>query len=115
MRIPWNNFQTQTLEWLCDLIKLDTANPPGNERLAADYFAARLGECGVDSVRCEAEPSRTNLVARLRGTNSANAPLMLASHTDVVPAEHGRWTHPPFSADLAEGCIWGRGAIDMKS
>jgi len=114
-RTPWEAFERQALDWFRDLIRLDTSNPPGNERLAADYLAAQLEANGIETVRLEAAPRRTNLIARLPGTDPANAPLMLASHTDVVPAEPQRWTRGPFSAALAEGCVWGRGAVDMKS
>ncbi|HTW87831.1 MAG TPA: M20/M25/M40 family metallo-hydrolase [Candidatus Binataceae bacterium] len=114
-RTSWEAFERETLDWFRALIRLDTTNPPGNERLAANYIAAQLEASGIDSVRLEAAAGRTNLIARLPGSDSANAPLMLASHTDVVPAEPKRWTHAPFGAEIAEGCIWGRGAIDMKS
>jgi acetylornithine deacetylase/succinyl-diaminopimelate desuccinylase-like protein len=114
-RTPWEAFERQALDWFRDLIRLDTSNPPGNERLAADYLAAQLEANGIETVRLEAAARRTNLIARLPGTDPANAPLMLASHTDVVPAEPQRWTRGPFSAALAEGCVWGRGAVDMKS
>jgi acetylornithine deacetylase/succinyl-diaminopimelate desuccinylase-like protein len=114
-RTPWEAFERQTLDWFRDLIRLDTTNPPGNERLAADYLAAQLEAAGIESARLEAAAGRTNLIARLPGADSANAPLMLASHTDVVPAEPQRWRRAPFGAEIAEGCVWGRGAIDMKS
>lgn len=114
-RTPWEAFERRALDWFRDLIRLDTSNPPGNERIAADYLAAQLEANGIESVRLEASAGRTNLIARLPGADPANAPLMLASHTDVVPAEPQRWTRAPFGAEIAEGYIWGRGAIDMKS
>jgi acetylornithine deacetylase/succinyl-diaminopimelate desuccinylase-like protein len=114
-RTSWEAFERQTLDWFRALIRLDTTNPPGNERLAANYIAAKLEANGIESARLEAAPGRTNLIARLPGADAANAPLLLASHTDVVPAEPQRWTRAPFGAEIAEGCIWGRGAIDMKS
>jgi acetylornithine deacetylase/succinyl-diaminopimelate desuccinylase-like protein len=112
---PWDQFGQQAIDYLRALIRLDTTNPPGNERRAADYLAAVLKLSGLDPVIVESVPSRANVVARLRGSDGSLAPLMLSSHTDVVPAEGERWRHPPFSAEIAEGCIWGRGAIDMKS
>jgi len=115
LRTPWDAFERRTLEWFRDLVRLDTTNPPGNERLVADYLAARLAVNGIDAARLEAAPGRTNLVARLSGQRPELAPLMLASHTDVVPAEPQRWTRAPFGAEIADGCVWGRGAIDMKS
>src|SRR5690348_2793048 len=115
MRIPWENFQRETLDHLRALIRLDTTNPPGNERIAADYIAEALGAEGVEPARLEPAPSRTSLVARVPGHDRNKAPLMLSSHTDVVPVEAARWTRAPFGAELEDGCIWGRGAIDMKS
>jgi acetylornithine deacetylase/succinyl-diaminopimelate desuccinylase-like protein len=115
MRIPWDSFERETLGNLRALIRLDTSNPPGNERLAADYLSARLGEHGIKPVLRESLPGRANLVARITGSDSSKAPLMLSSHTDVVPVEAHRWTRPQFAAEVAEGCVWGRGAIDMKA
>ncbi len=102
------------LEYLRALIRFDTSNPPGNERLATDFIAATLGAEGIASVVLEKEPTRANLVARLKGDAGA-APLMLSSHTDVVPVETARWSRAPFGGEVAEGCVWGRGAIDMKA
>jgi acetylornithine deacetylase/succinyl-diaminopimelate desuccinylase-like protein len=100
---------------LCQrLIQIDTTNPPGNERPAADLLADELRAAGLDPVVLESAPGRANVVARLRG-NGAKAPLLLTAHLDVVEADAARWRHPPFSGDIADGCIWGRGAIDMKN
>jgi len=74
-----------------------------------------LAESGIDSVRLEAQPGRANLIGRIKGRKPDNGPLMLASHTDVVPVERESWTRAPFGAEIADGCVWGRGAIDMKS
>jgi acetylornithine deacetylase/succinyl-diaminopimelate desuccinylase-like protein len=115
MRTPWEKFEQETLEHLRELIMLDTTNPPGNERLATDYLAAALKRDGVDPIIVESAPMRANLVARIPGHDPAKPPLMLSSHTDVVPVEAARWTRPPFAAEVADGCIWGRGAIDMKA
>jgi acetylornithine deacetylase/succinyl-diaminopimelate desuccinylase-like protein len=114
LRTPWNSFEHEVIEYLRALIRFDTSNPPGNERVVTDFIAARLGAAGIASVVLEKEPSRANLVARLRGGGGEPA-LMLSSHTDVVPVEAARWTRPPFGAELVEGCVWGRGAIDMKA
>jgi acetylornithine deacetylase/succinyl-diaminopimelate desuccinylase-like protein len=115
MRIPWENFERETLDNLRALIRLDTTNPPGNERIAADYLARALSSEGIEPTLIEPAPLRTSLVARLAGRDPGKPPLMLSSHTDVVPVEAARWTRAPFGAELDEGCIWGRGAIDMKS
>jgi len=96
------------------LLRIDTTNPPGNESAAAAYLAGVLRAEGYEPAVLEAEPGRGNVVARYHGDKSA-APLLLYSHTDVVPVEPDKWTHPPFSGHVAGGSIWGRGALDMKS
>jgi acetylornithine deacetylase/succinyl-diaminopimelate desuccinylase-like protein len=115
MTISWDAFQDEALNTLRALIRLDTTNPPGNERIAADYIADALGAHGLDSVIREGAPTRANLVTRIYGSDSSQGALLLSSHTDVVPVERGGWTREPFSAEIAEGCVWGRGSIDMKS
>lgn len=115
MRTPWDTFERETLANLRELIRLDTTNPPGNERIATDFIAATLGRCGIAATVVESAPARASLIARVAGRDRAKPPLMLSSHTDVVPVEAERWTHGPFDAELADGCIWGRGSIDMKS
>jgi len=115
MKIAWQCVEREALDSLRALIRLDTSNPPGNERLATDYISAALARCQVEPVVVESAPNRANLVARLRGRDSALKPLMLSAHTDVVPVEGDRWRLPPFSAEIAEGCVWGRGALDMKA
>jgi acetylornithine deacetylase/succinyl-diaminopimelate desuccinylase-like protein len=100
---------------LCQaLLRMDTTNPPGNERRCAEYLAAELAEVGYRPQLLEAQPDRTNLVVRHRGTG-ALPPLLLTAHLDVVEADPSRWRRPPFSGDEHEGCLWGRGAIDMKN
>jgi acetylornithine deacetylase/succinyl-diaminopimelate desuccinylase-like protein len=100
---------------LCQaLLRMDTTNPPGNERICADYLAASLAEVGYQPELLEAGPSRTNLIVRHRGTG-AKPPLLLTGHLDVVEADPSTWRRPPFSGDEFEGCLWGRGAIDMKN
>ncbi len=115
MTIPWKAFQNEALDCLRALIRLDTTNPPGNERIATDYIAEALAAHGVESVIRESAPTRASLVARHPGTDSSKGALLLSSHTDVVPVERSGWTREPFSGEIADGCVWGRGAIDMKS
>ena len=93
---------------------MDTTNPPGNERICAEYLATNLAEVGYKPDLLEAVPGRTNLVVRHRGTG-ALPPLLLTAHLDVVEADASKWTRPPFSGDEHDGCLWGRGAIDMKN
>src|SRR6476661_7481975 len=100
---------------LCQqLLRIDTTNPPGNERPAAEVVARALSEAGYQPQLLEGAPLRTNVVARYRGTG-AKPPLLLTAHLDVVEAEPARWRRPPFSGEEFEGCLWGRGAIDMKN
>jgi acetylornithine deacetylase/succinyl-diaminopimelate desuccinylase-like protein len=101
------------VEHLRALIRLPTVNPPGNEILAARYVAEVLTEAGLEPEVLEPFPGRGNVVARLHGDGSAHALLLLA-HLDVVPADAERWRHEPFAADVADGYVWGRGALDMK-
>ncbi len=115
MRISWQTIQQEALDRLRALIRLDTSNPPGNERIAVDYLAEVLGAHGIDSVIREGAPTRANLVARYPGADSSAGALLLSSHTDVVPVERSGWTHDPFGGEVAQGCVWGRGTIDMKS
>lgn len=100
---------------LCQrLLRIDTTNPPGNELPAAELLADELSEAGLDPVVLQSRPGRGNVVARLRGTGEL-PPLLLTAHLDVVEAEPSSWAHPPFCGEVHEGCLWGRGAIDMKN
>ncbi len=99
---------------LRELIAFDTVNPPGNERRAQERLAALLGDAGFQCELLGAEPGRPNLIARLPG--AAPGPrLCYLGHVDTVLADPDEWRHDPWSGDLADGFIWGRGAIDMKS
>jgi acetylornithine deacetylase/succinyl-diaminopimelate desuccinylase-like protein len=96
------------------LIRFDTVNPPGNERPAQEYLAGLLEAAGFEVTLAGRTDPRPNLVARLRGR--ADGPVLcLLSHVDTVLATPSEWQHDPWSGDLADGCIWGRGALDMKS
>lgn len=99
---------------LQELIRADTTNPPGNEIRGAEILSRYLA--AIPRLRLEllsSAPGRANLIATLPGTGEA-PPLILLGHLDVVPAESEQWSHPPFRGDIAEGYLWGRGAIDMK-
>ncbi|HEY4056047.1 MAG TPA: M20/M25/M40 family metallo-hydrolase [Kofleriaceae bacterium] len=95
------------------LLRQDTTNPPGNERICAEFLAKEMREVGLDPELLEGEPDRTNMVVRYRGTGK-KPPILLTAHLDVVEADPSRWKYPPFSGDEHEGCLWGRGAVDMK-
>jgi acetylornithine deacetylase/succinyl-diaminopimelate desuccinylase-like protein len=101
-------------ELLRALIRFNTVNPPGNERAAQEYLAAHLTAAGFQCELLGAQPQRPNLVARLRGTD-AGATLCYLGHVDTVLADPAAWSHDPWSGDLSDGQIWGRGALDMKS
>ncbi len=99
---------------LSGLIRFDTVNPPGNERPAQEFLAAHLSSAGFDCELLGAEPGRPNLIARLRG--EAEGPtLCYLGHVDTVLANPADWTRDPWSGDVADGFLWGRGALDMKS
>jgi acetylornithine deacetylase/succinyl-diaminopimelate desuccinylase-like protein len=102
---------------LQSLIRFDTVNPPGNERPAQEHLAAHLESAGFECELLGAEPGRPNLLARLRApAESKPGPtLCYLGHVDTVLADAGEWTHDPWSGDLADGFVWGRGALDMKS
>ena len=98
---------------LQELIRFDTSNPPGNEGPCIRFLDETLAGAGLETQTIARDPQRPNLIARLRGTGSA-PPLLFCGHVDVVPAGAARWSHPPFSGEIAEGWVWGRGALDMK-
>ncbi|MGD0061890.1 MAG: M20/M25/M40 family metallo-hydrolase [Streptosporangiaceae bacterium] len=103
-----------------DLIRIDTTNRGGGdarERPAAEYVAARLAEAGLEPVLLESAPGRANVVARVSGTGAGRGAgaLLLHGHLDVVPADPAAWSVPPFSGEIRDGVLWGRGAVDMKN
>jgi acetylornithine deacetylase/succinyl-diaminopimelate desuccinylase-like protein len=103
-------------ELLARLIRFNTVNPPGNERAAQEYLSDHLTQAGFECELLGAEPGRPNLVARLRSDSAAPGPtLCYLGHVDTVLADPAAWTHDPWSGDVADGCLWGRGALDMKS
>lgn len=111
------NLQAQTLEdeavqWLQELIRTDTINPPGNETRAVDFYAAIFEAEGIEYETAESAPGRGNIWARLEGGDEPG--LILLQHTDVVPANEEFWTIPVLSGAIRDGYILGRGARDMK-
>jgi acetylornithine deacetylase/succinyl-diaminopimelate desuccinylase-like protein len=102
-----------------DLIRIDTSNPgdhsgPG-ERAAAEHVAALLAEVGLEPKIFESHDKRASVVARVEGTDSSREALLIHGHLDVVPADASDWRVDPFSGEITEGCVWGRGAVDMKN
>ncbi|MDE3154920.1 MAG: M20/M25/M40 family metallo-hydrolase [Acidobacteriota bacterium] len=105
--------QDRPADLLGDLIRFDTTNPPGHEAACIAYVRGLLEAAGLDCVLLARTPERPNLLTRLRGAGAA-PPLLVYGHVDVVPTEGQRWSHPPFAGDVADGFLWGRGALDMK-
>ncbi|HEU5156675.1 MAG TPA: M20/M25/M40 family metallo-hydrolase [Streptosporangiaceae bacterium] len=102
-----------------DLIRFDTTNRGGGdsagERPAAEYVAGLLSEAGIEPHVVESAPGRTSVLARVAGTDSGRDALLVHGHIDVVPADPVEWKIHPFSGEVADdGCVWGRGAVDMK-
>nr|BAV57449.1 peptidase M20 [Streptomyces sp. SANK 60404] len=104
---------TDVVELTRQLIRFDTTNPPGDEAACVRYVAGLLAAAGLETRLLGRDPARPNLIARLPGRGEAPT-LLLHAHVDVVPTEGQRWTRPPFAADLVDGEVWGRGAVDMK-
>lgn len=113
-QVDWNAYREEAAELLSELIQIDTTNPPGNETAAARFLLERFAKEGIPGEILESEPGRGNFIARLSGQGEGPK-LLFLSHLDVVPvADPTRWTHPPFSGVIADGWVWGRGALDMK-
>jgi len=100
-------------ELLQNLIRFDTTNPPGNEAECITYINGLLTEAGFETTLLAKSSNRPNLIARLQGRGTA-PPLLLYGHVDVVTTANQKWTHPPFEGKIVDGCVWGRGALDMK-
>jgi acetylornithine deacetylase/succinyl-diaminopimelate desuccinylase-like protein len=105
--------ESEVVELLRKLIRLDTTNPPGNETQAAELLRDYLEGAGVDCHLYARTPERANLVARIRGHGEGPS-LALLSHTDVVLADPQEWERDPFGGEVVDGHVWGRGALDMK-
>ncbi len=114
--VDWAGATEEALGLLQELIRLETVNSP--DRPAREIEAARLLErrFAADDLGCavlESAPGRGNVVSRLKGDGSGGGPILLSAHLDVVPADADRWTHPPFGAEVHDGFLYGRGAVDM--
>jgi acetylornithine deacetylase/succinyl-diaminopimelate desuccinylase-like protein len=104
---------------LCrDLIRIDTSNRGDNsgpgERQAAEHVAALLTDVGLEPTVLESDTNRASVVARIAGTDQSRPALLIHGHLDVVPADASDWQVDPFSGEVRDGCVWGRGAVDMK-
>jgi acetylornithine deacetylase/succinyl-diaminopimelate desuccinylase-like protein len=107
------SLRQEATELLQELIRVDTVNPPGNETRAAELLREYLGDHGIESELYAKVPERANLVARIPGSGRGPR-LILLSHTDTVLADPAEWVTDPWSGELREGQVWGRGALDMK-
>ncbi|MGW2008159.1 M20/M25/M40 family metallo-hydrolase [Streptomyces nigrescens] len=108
----------EVVRFTSDLIRIDTSNAGDGtcqERPAAEYVAERLAGAGLTPTLLERSKGRTNVVARIEGTDPAADALLVHGHLDVVPAEPADWSVHPFSGEIRDGVVWGRGAIDMKN
>lgn len=102
------------VELLQHLIRFNTTNPPGNEGECINYINSLLTQAGINTTILAKDPARPNLVARIQGRGEA-APLLVYAHVDVATTENQTWRYPPFEAQVADGYIWGRGALDNKN
>ena len=104
---------------LCqELIQIPSVNfgeGKGDEKAAAEYVAAKMKEVGIESKIYESAPNRCSVVARIEGKDKSRPGLVVNGHLDVVPANAADWSLDPFSGAIKDGCIWGRGAVDMKN
>ena len=105
--------EEESLRHFQAILRLDTSNPPGNERLVVEYLRGVLEKEGIETKIFARDPQRPNLVARLRG-NGRQRPVLIMGHTDVVPVDSGKWKFPPFAATRDGGYIYGRGTVDDK-
>jgi acetylornithine deacetylase/succinyl-diaminopimelate desuccinylase-like protein len=103
----------ESIELLRELLRLRSVNPPGDEAAVVAVLERYLSNAGLTTKLLTSPGGRANLVARVPGSRHRPA-LVLLSHSDVVPVEEDRWKRDPFGAEVADGCVWGRGALDMK-
>ncbi|MBL7501900.1 M20/M25/M40 family metallo-hydrolase [Frankia sp. CNm7] len=115
--LPSTGAQDEVVELCRDLLMIDSTNRgngDGFERAAAEYVAEKLAEVGLEPTLLESAPGRTSVITRVEGADPSRPPLLIHGHLDVVAADPAEWTHHPFGGEEADGCLWGRGAIDMK-
>jgi acetylornithine deacetylase/succinyl-diaminopimelate desuccinylase-like protein len=109
----WAALEDETMRHFQALLRLDTSNPPGNEKLATDYLKQMLDHEGIESQIFSLDANRPNLVARIKG-NGSKRPILLMGHTDVVTVDPSKWKFPPFSAARDGGYVYARGSLDDK-
>ena len=112
------NLEAEVVKICQDLIRIPSVNfgeGKGDEKAVAEYIVASLAEVGIASEIFESAPNRCNVIARLPGSDTSRPGLVLHGHIDVVPANAADWSVDPFAAEIRDGMIWGRGAVDMKN
>jgi len=111
--IPWNSYQDEAVQLLQEYLRIDTSNPPGNEIAAAEFFHQLFDQAGIPNTVYPYAPGRANIYAIVKGDGTLR-PLVLLNHMDVVRADPQNWKVPPFSGEIVNGELFGRGAEDMK-
>ena len=109
----WKAIEAEAIATVQAYVRINTSNPPGDVTKAADFLMRIFEREGIPVKRFESGPGRSIVLARLKGTGAAK-PILLLHHMDVVPTDPSRWQHDPFGGEIADGKIWGRGAMDMK-
>ena len=111
---PDDQLQRETTDVLAELVRFNTVNPPGNERQAIEFLASYLRDAGFETELLADDDDRPNLVADLAADRDGQT-LCYLGHVDTVLADPSEWTHDPWSGEVVDGYLWGRGALDMKS
>ena len=112
------NLEAEVVKICQDLIRIPSVNfgeGRGDEKAVAEYIVSSLAEVGIASEIFESAPNRCNVIARLPGRDATRPGLVVHGHIDVVPANADDWSVDPFAAEIRDGAIWGRGAVDMKN
>ena len=113
----WDEVENTSVELLREYLKIDTSNPPGDVREGVEWLAKKFNEFDIDykTFTVPEDPRRMHILAEIPGNNPNLKPLLLLNHIDVVPADYDAWSTNPFDAEIIDGVIYGRGALDMKS
>ena len=113
----WDKVQIESVSLLQEYIQIDTSNPPGDVTKAINWLAdlCEKNKISYQTFTVHKDPRRMHLLAEIKGKNLNLKPLLLLNHVDVVPADLDAWSIDPFGAEIKDGIIYGRGALDMKS
>jgi acetylornithine deacetylase/succinyl-diaminopimelate desuccinylase-like protein len=111
--LDWPVYQDMAVDLMRQYLRINTSNPPGNEIETAKFFKSIFDKYGIQNEIFEYKPGRANIIARLKG-NGSKRPIILLNHMDVVTVDPTAWRVDPFSAEIVDGSIYGRGALDMK-